>query len=115
MKNDVKAKNSKGAEEAMKRTAPDAPDPTNMPEGAPNAGVRQLPGKAIPENGADNYRFSTTTAVTAAKEDVGAHARASRLQVGTNLSHLPPAASPEGSQLKDGEKQQYADNLFGTP
>lgn len=115
MKNDVKAKNSKGAVEAMGQTAPHAIDAADVAEGTPNAGSRQVPGKGIPENGAGNYRFSTTTAVRDAKEDAGAHKRASDMQVGTNLSHLPKAPPPEGSQLKDGEKQTYADNLFGTP
>lgn len=109
----MKVKNSEAAVKAMKLTAPNAPDPTNMPEGAPNAGTRST-GKST-EPGPHKYAFSTTTPVTTAKQDVGAHKRSSDLQVGLNLSKLKPAAPPEGSTLKDGEKQEYESGLIGTP
>ena len=111
----IKVKDSKGAVDAMKLIAPDAPNPENMPEGAPNAGARQLPGKAIPANGEGNYRFSTTTPVTTAKEVVGAHAASIKLQEGTNASHLPKASPPNASSLKDGDPETYQTTLIGTP
>ena len=111
----IKVKDSKGAVDAMKLIAPDAPNPENMPEGAPNAGARQLPGKAIPANGEGNYRFSTTTAVTTAKADVGAHKRALELQEGQNLSKLQKDTPPGGDLVEPGKGEKFESGLIGTP
>ncbi len=109
----IKVKDSKGAVDAMKLTAPDAPNPENMPEGAPNAGARQLPGKAIPANGEGNYRFSTTTPVTTAKADAGAHKRALEIQEGQNLSKLNLDTPPGGDKEEPGADEKFETTRIG--
>ena len=111
----MKVKNSQEAVEAMKKTAPGAIDAADVAEGAPNAGARQLPGKAIPANGEGNYRFSTTTPVTTAKADAGAHKRALELQEGQNLSKLNLDTPPGGDKQEPGKDEKFESGLIGTP
>ena len=85
-------------------------------KGGPDAGTKSVPRKSQSESGQSTpYPFDTDTAVRDAKEVPGACIMAADVQTLSNKSRLKPASPPEGSSLKDGEKQEYEEGLIGTP
>jgi len=101
--------------QAMSETAPGVIQPKDMEDGHPEMGTRQMLGKVIPDADFFKYKFSCTTPVVKAEEATGASKRCNELQIGLNLSKLKPASPPEGSTLKDREKQDFEDGLIGVP
>jgi len=98
----MQVKDSKDAVKAMKQTAPNAPDPTDMAEGSPNAGTRTPAGKSSDCDATlRKGNLPKSSAVTTAKEDVGAHKRAVEVQEGCNLSKLPKDTPPGGDKKEE--------------
>ena len=108
----IKVKDSKGAVEAMRETAPEAIDAADMMDGAPNAGARQVPGKST-EPGPFSYRFSQTTPVTTAQIVAGAHKKSVDLQEGQNLSKLNLDTPPGGDLKEPGKDEKFETTRIG--
>ena len=101
--------------QGMSGTAPGAVAPKDAEDGHPEMGARQMPGKTKGDSDFFHYKFSTKTPVTTAPDNTEATTRCANLQIGLNLSKLKPASPPEGSTLKDREKQDFEDGLIGVP